>query len=103
VLDTPPPAVHDESWIKTPVDRFVLAKLESQKLVPAPAADKLTLLRRVTFDLTGLPPTPEEVDAFLADESANAFEASVRPIPNCWTGSRRDSWTEAGASSRSTG
>ena len=70
---TPPPAVKDSSWPKTDIDRFVLARLEKEGLKPNPAADKLTLIRRATLDLTGLPPSPEEVDAFLADGSPNAF------------------------------
>src|SRR5262245_31732614 len=60
------PAVQQRAWVKTPIDAFVLAKLENKGLKPAPPADKVTLLRRATFDLTGLPPTPEEVRAFLA-------------------------------------
>jgi hypothetical protein len=71
------PAVKDEHWVRTPIDRFVLAKLEQQGLHPAPEADKAILLRRVTFDLTGLPPTPAELKAFLADESPNAYEKVV--------------------------
>ena len=70
------PAVRNRAWVKTPVDAFVLAKLESEGARPTPAADKITLLRRATFDLTGLPPTPEEVNAFLADNSPGAFEKS---------------------------
>lgn len=73
VRDSVPPAVKNETWASTPVDRFLLAKLESLGVGPSPPADKLTLLRRVTFDLTGLPPTPEEVEAFLADDSAEAY------------------------------
>src|SRR5499426_138612 len=71
------PVVRDQAWVKTPVDAFVLAKLESQGAKPAPIADKITLLRRATFDLTGLPPTPEEVNSFLADNSPGAFEKVV--------------------------
>jgi hypothetical protein len=71
------PVVGNRAWVKTPVDAFVLAKLESQGVKPAPAADKVTLLRRATFDLTGLPPTPEEVSSFLADNSPGAFEKVV--------------------------
>ena len=67
------PDVHDASWVKNPVDAFVLAQLESKGLRPAPAADKRTLIRRITFNLTGLPPTPAEVAAFLADESEDAY------------------------------
>jgi cytochrome c553 len=68
-----PPEVLDAAWPKSPIDRFILAKLESKGLRPVGPADKRTLLRRVTFDLIGLPPTPEEVAAFLADDSPNAF------------------------------
>jgi hypothetical protein len=72
-----PPAVQNESWVRTPIDRFVLAKLEKEGLHPSPEADKATLLRRVTFDLTGLPPTPAELEAFLADKSPQAYEKVV--------------------------
>ena len=58
------PKVKDASWVRTPIDAFVLAKLEEKGLKPAPPADRRTLLRRVYFDLTGLPPTPEEIAAF---------------------------------------
>lgn len=71
------PAVKDGTWPRNDIDRFVLAKLESQGLHPSPEADKATLLRRVTFDLTGLPPTPEELNAFLADHSPGAYEKVV--------------------------
>ncbi len=64
-------------WIKTPIDAFILKELEAKHLVPAAPADKVTLIRRATFDLTGLPPTPEEVTAFLADKSPKAFERVV--------------------------
>jgi hypothetical protein len=77
LADAVPPAVDAEAWIKTPVDRFILAKLEGAGLRPAEPADKRTLLRRVTFDLTGLPPTPAELAAFLADESPDAYAAVV--------------------------
>jgi Protein of unknown function (DUF1549)/Protein of unknown function (DUF1553)/Planctomycete cytochrome C len=72
-----PPIVKDTAWPRGPVDRFILAKLEEKGLRPAAPADKRTLLRRVTFDLTGLPPTPEEIDAFLADSAADAYEKVV--------------------------
>jgi hypothetical protein len=71
------PAVHRASWMRNPIDAFVLAALEKEGLQPNPPADKLTLLRRVTFDLTGLLPTPSERDAFLADTSPDAYERLV--------------------------
>src|SRR5215831_1668475 len=71
------PSVKNVHWPKTDIDRFVLAKLESQGLEPSPAADRRTLIRRATFDLTGLPPTPEEIDAFEKDKSRNAFAKVV--------------------------
>ncbi|MFD2572486.1 DUF1553 domain-containing protein [Spirosoma soli] len=74
------PAVKDEKWVKNDIDRFVLAKQEAKKLRHAPEADKTTLIRRVTLDLTGLPPTPAEVDAFLADSSPNAYEKVVNRL-----------------------
>jgi mono/diheme cytochrome c family protein/class 3 adenylate cyclase len=73
-LNPQPPAVRNSAWLRQPIDRFILAKLEEKGLSPAPAASKLALLRRATFDLTGLPPTDAEVSAFLGDSSANAFE-----------------------------
>ncbi|SIN99910.1 Planctomycete cytochrome C [Singulisphaera sp. GP187] len=71
------PQVEDRAWARTDIDRFILAPLEAKGLRPAPPADKRTLIRRATFDLTGLPPTPEEVDAFLADSSAESFNRVV--------------------------
>jgi hypothetical protein len=73
----PLPAVKDAAWPRTPVDAFILARLEREGLRPSPEADRVTLLRRVTLDLTGLPPTPAEVDAFLADGSPGAYERAV--------------------------
>ncbi len=64
-------------WLSNPIDRFILKKLLDRGLMPAPEADQTTLIRRVTFDLTGLPPTPEEVDAFLADDQPDAYERLV--------------------------
>ena len=71
------PAVLDESWPRHSVDRFVLARLDDEGLKPSPEADKATLLRRVSFDLTGLPPTLEELDVFLSDDAADAYERAV--------------------------
>jgi hypothetical protein len=71
------PAVKDKAWVKTPIDAFILAKLEEKKLQPNPRADKLTLLRRVTIDMTGVPPTQEEIQQFLSDKSPNAWEKVV--------------------------
>jgi hypothetical protein len=71
------PEVQDPSWPRNEIDRFILKRLEQEGLKPAPEADKTTLIRRVTFDLTGLPPTTEEVDAFLADDSPDAYERLV--------------------------
>ncbi len=71
------PAVKDMSWPRNNIDRFVLAKLESNGLHPAAEADRRTLIRRVTLDLTGLPPTPDDVRAFVKDSSRNAYEKVV--------------------------
>ena len=66
------PTVANQRWASKPLDRFILARLEKEKLTPSPAADRATLIRRLTFDLHGLPPTSAEVDAFLADKSSDA-------------------------------
>ncbi len=76
VRPTNPPAVKDAAWPNSPIDRFILAKLEEKGLKPAGPADRRSWIRRVTFDLIGLPPTPAEIDAFLAD-SANDAERKV--------------------------
>jgi hypothetical protein len=68
------PEIVNRKWPRSPIDHFILAKLETEKLVAAVPADKATLIRRVTFDLLGLPPDPAEIDAFLADRSPDAFE-----------------------------
>ncbi len=75
-----PPAVKNETWVRGAIDRFVLARLEQEGLGPSSPADKTTLIRRVTLDLTGLPPTPAEVDAFLADNSGDAYERLVERL-----------------------
>ena len=72
-----PPAVQRNGWARTPIDKFILAKLEAKGIAPGKGADKVTLLRRATFDLVGLVPTPEEVAAFVADQSPQAFEKVV--------------------------
>ena len=71
------PTVRDGKWVRNPIDAFVLARLEKEQLSPSPEADRATLIRRLTLDLTGLPPTPTEVDAFLADRSPDAYEKVV--------------------------
>src|SRR6516162_2317832 len=71
------PGVKDRAWVRAPIDAFVLARLEVQGLAPAPEADRRTLIRRLSFDLTGLPPAPEEVEAFVNDGSPDAYERLV--------------------------
>ncbi len=77
VKPVPAPTVRDQAWPRSSVDRFILAALEAKGLRPAAPAGKSALLRRATFDLTGLPPTPEELEAFLADDSPQAFARVV--------------------------
>lgn len=76
----PVPLTQDASWVRTPIDRFILAKLQEKGLRPSPPTDRRTLLRRVTFDLIGLPPTLGEIEAFLADPSADAYEKVVERL-----------------------
>jgi hypothetical protein len=71
------PAVKNAQWVRNPIDRFVLARLEAEGLTPSPEADRATLIRRLSSDLLGLPPTPEEVDAFVADNDPSAYEKLV--------------------------
>ncbi|MCI0422238.1 MAG: DUF1549 domain-containing protein, partial [Acidobacteria bacterium] len=71
------PSVKNTAWIKNPIDAFILARLEREGLKPSPPAGKTTLLRRLSFDLTGLPPTPAEVDSFLSATSLDAYEKQV--------------------------
>ncbi len=77
IQNPPVPEVKNKRWAQTPVDAFILARLEQKKIKPSPMADRRTLIRRATFDLTGLPPTPEEVEAFVSDKSSGAFVAVV--------------------------
>ncbi len=72
-----PPAVKNESWVRNPIDRFVLSKLEKQGIAPSPEADRATLIKRLSYDLLGLPPSVEEVDAFVDDNSPDAYERLV--------------------------
>ncbi|MSR31407.1 MAG: DUF1553 domain-containing protein [Gemmataceae bacterium] len=80
VKDRPLPAVRDASWAKTPIDRFILARLEEKNLKPSPAADRRTLVRRVYFDLTGLPATPDEIEKALQDKSPRWLESVVEGL-----------------------
>ena len=75
-----PPAVRDTSWVRNPIDNFVLARLEKEGLKPSPEADRTALLRRLSLDLIGLPPTPAEVDAFLADNKPGAYGRQVERL-----------------------
>jgi hypothetical protein len=75
-----PPAVKNSAWTRTPIDAFLLAKLEEKGLVASPEADRRALIRRVTYDLTGLPPSPEEIDSFLADGTPDAYEKLVERL-----------------------
>src|SRR2546422_2501865 len=75
-----PPAVKNGAWARNPLDRFVLARLEAEGLEPSPEADRTTLLRRLHLDLVGLPPSLEEVDAFLAGEASGAYDREVERL-----------------------
>ncbi|HLJ54980.1 MAG TPA: DUF1549 domain-containing protein [Chthonomonadaceae bacterium] len=77
VIKPAAPRVKDAGWCANAIDRFVLARLEAKGLKPAPPADRRTLIRRVSFDLTGLPPTPDEVEAFVNDRSPNAWQRLI--------------------------
>jgi hypothetical protein len=74
------PAVRNAAWVRNPIDRFVLARIEKERLAPAPPADRVTLIRRLSLDLIGLPPTPGEVAAFLADVRPGAYERLVERL-----------------------
>uniref|UniRef100_UPI0035684BD2 DUF1549 domain-containing protein n=1 Tax=Stieleria sp. TaxID=2795976 RepID=UPI0035684BD2 len=82
VRDPAIPKLAETQWTENPIDAFVLARLHDNGLSPAPAADKITLIRRITQDLIGLPPTPEEIDAFVADESPTAYDKVVERLLN---------------------
>ena len=73
----PVPALDKKKWARNPIDQFILAKLEKENLHPSPEADRVTLIRRVTLDITGLPPSPREVDDFLTDRAPGAYERLV--------------------------
>jgi mono/diheme cytochrome c family protein len=96
-LKSPPPAVKNAKWPRNDIDRFILARLEKEGLTPAPEADPRTLARRVSLDLTGLPPTPEMVDAFLKDKSPKAYENYVDRLLNssAWGEHRGRYWLDA--------
>jgi hypothetical protein len=92
-----PPAVKGEQWVRNPVDRFVLAALEAKGLKPAPEADRRTLARRLGLDLTGLPPEPAVVEAFVKDPAPDAYEKLVDRLLNCerWGEHRARYWLDA--------
>src|SRR4051812_47681541 len=77
VVKPPVPAVKDQGWSRNPIDALIASKLETKDLNPNPPADKLTRLRRVTLDMTGLPPTQDEIQKFMSDDSPNAWEKVV--------------------------
>jgi len=72
--------VKNKKWARNPIDTFILARLENQKLSPSPEADRVTLIRRLSLDLIGLPPTIDEVDRFVADKSPDAYEKVVERL-----------------------
>jgi hypothetical protein len=92
-----PPTVKDAAWVRNPVDAFILAKLEAEGLKPAPEADRRTLARRLSLDLTGLPPAPAEVEAFVNDKSPNAYEKYVDQLllSSHWGEHRGRTWLDA--------
>ncbi len=74
------PQVQNQAWVRSPIDAFVLARLDAGGVEPAPPADKRTLIRRLSYDLIGLPPTPQEINSFLADEAPDAYEKLVERL-----------------------
>ena len=93
----PLPAVKKTGWVRNPVDNFILAELEKHGLAPAPEADRRTLARRVSLDLTGLPPTPADVEAFVKDTAADAYERLVDKLMRSphWGEHRGRYWLDA--------
>ena len=79
-VDNPPVPASADDWVRTPIDAFILDRLGQQGLRPAPRADRVTLIRRVTFDLIGLPPTPQEINDFIHDPAGDAFEKVVERL-----------------------
>jgi hypothetical protein len=92
-----PPPLRDENWVRNPIDRFVLARLEVEGLAPAPEADRCTLARRVALDLTGLPPDPATLASFLSDSSEEAYETLVERLlaSSAWGEHRARYWLDA--------
>ena len=74
------PEVKDEQWVRNTIDRFVLARLEKEGIKPSPRADLHILIKRLYYDLIGLPPSPAEVDAFVSDQSSDAYAALVKRL-----------------------
>ena len=91
------PAVKNKTWVRSPLDRFVLTRLEAEGLAPAPEADKRTLARRVALDLTGLPPDPGTLESFLHDTSEQAYEKLVDRLLDSkhWGEHRARYWLDA--------
>ncbi len=94
---TAPPEIKRESWVRNPIDRFILASLDAKGLEPAAEANRRTLIRRLALDLTGLPPDPAEVDAFLNDSTPEAYESLVERYMNSprWGEHRARYWLDA--------
>ena len=82
VMNPPAPKLKNDQWSQTDIDRFILEKLRTSSLTPSGDASKLRLIRRLTFDLTGLPPTEQEIDDFLGDDSGNAWESLIDRLLN---------------------
>ena len=75
-----PPAVRQTSWVRNPIDQFLLARMEKAGVAPSPEADRATLIRRACLDLLGMPPTPEEVESFVLDNRADAYERMIERL-----------------------